>query len=1048
MEGKNMTNVHDKVENENGILENLKKNRIPIILFEIGAYLHLLGRFSKEFIEAQAEKSSLSYDYKKICKDDYFFEGSELRDLLINNWAIFDKLTKAIPNLQTDKVICFSDFIEKHAWSDKPKGLLKVLSDAHGVASGIDKGLAGMGKDVKKQRKENTFKSTAFGYEKEIELLQDENRNFVSDITKIDNDKIKKTKKEFFDGLVDVLKIINENINKKEEEKEKYDNIYSQYKRFVELIKTYYPKTLGETRRPINEISLYDYAHPIASLTKSNLIKVLAEGWFEPRGRSKWRILKINIETIALLSKGLKIGDILGYKSAMDEAYEKIKELIEFKYCLGNEIYRDTTGIYFTFPAFKNSDDIDYIITLITDELKNLNRIDFSFHVSVSDETRTCVILSKEIEDGRKKMQYHHVAGFVKNLKEQAKKNNIEKTDDKDICPVCRINYKEKGEERCQNCNKRYRSRVNNWKEEKQDKIETIWLDEVADKNGRVALIVGQFDLRKWLSEDGFVGTLLSRSFEEWKESDSVKSNLIKLNINCLKDLEELLSDFLKNPNNYIKDNKLNEDVDNAWKEFFNTLVHVEKNKTANDFANDFWTAVALRDPTGEALKLGQDQYEEKAKYLVSLIFRKHPFLARLFRIWGTTQEFIEQEIFENILKNHWNSDLRTQRIKFEIDTKQIKKEEFTAFEVDIEGTRFSAVLTNKNDGEFISAVNLELLTKFGKSAEEICQKLKEKNIKLKSDNQRYWRSAKIIEAGLAEDFASYIPYTKIYDFPDQFMVMVPAYDALDIAEDILNKYEEQFGKVIDRLPFHMGVIAFDRRMPLYVAMDAGKKLLDTFRNEAQSLEAKVKNVNNDKTNKTVELEILKEEYSKESFLWKVPYNTGDPCVDDKWYPYIRNLNGKGRSSSFDYTGDENYVTHVTEIKADDVIEFEPSYFELMYLEHSADRYKVGEKLMPLHYIKRINDLWKEIKCKISSKTWSTSQIYAFKDEVERIKSFSKNLGFKSFEDLIEDNLINILGLSEKNGKELFDQIKRSLKDDKGLFERCLYWNLHVRKDK
>ena len=66
-----MTNVHDKAENENGILENLKKNRTPIILFEIGAYLHLLGRFSKEFIEAQAEKSSLIYDYKKICKDDY-----------------------------------------------------------------------------------------------------------------------------------------------------------------------------------------------------------------------------------------------------------------------------------------------------------------------------------------------------------------------------------------------------------------------------------------------------------------------------------------------------------------------------------------------------------------------------------------------------------------------------------------------------------------------------------------------------------------------------------------------------------------------------------------------------------------------------------------------------------------------------------------------------------------------------------------------------------------------------------------------------------------
>ena len=47
------------------ILDKLKDNQISILLAEIGAYLHLIGRFSEEFIYAQAKDAT---DFEKNFK--------------------------------------------------------------------------------------------------------------------------------------------------------------------------------------------------------------------------------------------------------------------------------------------------------------------------------------------------------------------------------------------------------------------------------------------------------------------------------------------------------------------------------------------------------------------------------------------------------------------------------------------------------------------------------------------------------------------------------------------------------------------------------------------------------------------------------------------------------------------------------------------------------------------------------------------------------------------------------------------------------------------
>ena len=1002
------------------LLKKLEDNRIPILLAEIGAYIHLIGRFSKEFILAQAKNNTQTgsnFDYQQICNSSNFFEDKSLGNLLKDdNWENLLNGFKNLTNpgeLDTNKITNLCEFIEKHTWNDKPKGLCKILADAHGIVSGIDKALAGKGGSGK-QSSQYTYRATAFGYEKEIELLGSANLNNV------DENQISNTKREFFQKLNDILYNIlkNQNIS--------YDN----YKEFVNLIKQYYPKTIAETRRPINEISLYDYAHTIASLVKSNLAKMVIDKWYEPRGNSKWRILKINLNVIELLSKGLKIGDIFGYKAEIEDTYEAIKKIIEFDYPLGNEIYRDSTGIYFSCPNIEN---INELKSEIIEKLKHLNKLDFNLQIDISGESRSMVILANEREESLKRIVYPHT-GDVENLVKEFKES--QDAGGEDICPVCRIKLKPVKDERCQKCKDRYQKRVAHWINTSQ---KTIWLDEVSDHNDRVALIIGFFDLRKWLSGE-FLDTFVSQTFYEWKNEN--QSLCSKLEINDISDLKKGFEELLNGSIN----------LDENWKNICKSFT----GRSPNNFMNDFWMPIAERDATGKALSLKNNS--ENAKHLIKLLFRKHPSLARIYRIWQTTQDFIHYTVLEDILNNHPYGtdspfiDLRKKRIKFTIQLNtNIPKG--TTCDIDIDGVRFSPVCIDETNKLFLTTINLQILANKGKTINEIVSWMSGKKIKIKSETDNKWKDeSKISNAEPANDeFQNYLPYVKIYDYPDQFMALVPAYDAFDIAKKILEEYEIQFSKVRDRLPFHIGIIAFHRKTPLYIAMDAGKRLIETFKEKTKTISARVNSINNTDHNRlgkyVKELTLNPNPcYFPVPLAWKISYSTGDPNQEDEWHPYIR-FNGnnlKERNYSFDYTGNGDYVVHVKELKQNDCIRIETSYFKMSYLESASERFQIGDNLRPLDDIKRIDSIWEDIQRILKSKGLGISQLYAFWQEVK--KRYEDYRGDSVWEDFVRSCLTNILKISPQNEKNLFDELFEATKD--GALDLCLHWNLQVRKIK
>ncbi|MBC7333820.1 MAG: CRISPR-associated protein Csx11 [Actinobacteria bacterium] len=924
----------------NDLLRKLEDNRTSILLAEIGAYLHDLGKARKGFVEHYAHNGSSGWDGH-------------------NFPSIFPDKLKQI--MSTTKVqICneevsLLDFIEKHHKEKEAGGnlsdcdvplLLRLLyagwNGYDGMDSGLDKGYA-----QAKQSKNNMFISTAFGNEPE------EN--------KIEN--AEKMTEELYNIIKNALdRYMTDN------------SIINFRKKVIEDTKAYYHKFLGETRRSANDITLFDHSYSVASLYKCAIAKNILDytnASFDPLDFNL-KILSVNLDIIYLFTKGVKIGDVVGYGEKIDKAINTIKTMVEERYPLGNEIYRDTSGIYFLIPDIKVEELRDKILNKLKEiepelmpeitvkEMSEPESNDYKFDCKNQQQIPSYIKSQRNsLEENLRKslirilpearnsalQEVYYPASSERFFLEKFKND----WNGQEICPICRLRPMKENSDGCEYCLERRKGRAKDWIKNSRH---TIWLDEVSDHNDRVALIIGGFILDNWLN-GSFIKTM------------AIKTNPIK---------------------------------------------------------------------------------------------SKNPSPARIRRCWETTKEFINSTVFEDILKkypygsNFPFKELRTKRIEFTIDP-NLRILIGSTCDINIDGIRLSPVCIDENQGLFVTTTNLQILSNKGKTIDEIALWMQGKNIKVKKEDTNKCREGfKISSAKSAETkFQDFLPYVKIYDFPDQFMALVPAYDALDIAKKILEEYKIQFSKVRDRLPFHLGIIAFHRRTPLYVAMDAGKRLIKAFSSGTKTIRASVNSIANTQHNRLgnyVKKLTLKPDpcYSSVPLIWSISYSTGDPNQPDEWHPYIR-FNGSNPNRgnySFDYTGNGDYVVHVKELRINDCINIEPSYFKFIYLESAADRFRIDDNLRPLDDIKRLDELWKDIQSILKAKNLGTSQLHAFWQEVK--KRYEDYKGDSVWENFVKSSITNILKMSAQKDAELFNKLFQAVKD--GLLDLCLYWNLQVRKIK
>jgi CRISPR-associated Csx11 family protein len=278
---------------------------------------------------------------------------------------------------------------------------------------------------------------------------------------------------------------------------------YSNRTNLLSKIREVFSNAWGDTRRPINEVTLWDWGYAVSALYKSVLAAKLIQA-----GTSRWRLLRINFDVLGLYAKAIKIADLLGYQRVVDQACEAVKKLIEEEYPLGNEIYRDSTGIYFTFP------DLDLPADLAQEIRCRVERVEMELApriaVTVGDGKTAAEQLKGILGKARKEALEALAQPFDSQNLSACWQQQWETADDGkwEICPVCRLRPMREGNQVCETCLQRRVSRIKTWES---DPGQTIWIDEIADHNDRVALIVGHFGLDDWLSGD-LVQTMLVKA--------------------------------------------------------------------------------------------------------------------------------------------------------------------------------------------------------------------------------------------------------------------------------------------------------------------------------------------------------------------------------------------------------------------------------------------------------------------------------------------------------------------------------------------------------
>ncbi len=1008
-------------------LEILKKHqyRDALLLAEVAAWLHMFGKFHEDFLEGTNANLDIEIPAEISSSSAEF---AELNEVLVSNWTgtIWNKLP--IEKFQAYDS-SFKSLIKGHRDGSPKSNFRGLLMDAHGRGSGIEKGiLARFGTDVRP----NVYLATAFGFEGSM----------------LDLNEIKIQRQKLYQFLQKKLVLLKNGNANLEASWTSYLN------EFLEFLEVKFRTSLAETRRPFNDVTLFDQTALSVAFFKASLAQNLLLGWKDPSAKEvinkyNWRLLRIGLDGLAFWGNSARLTDLLARKQLIGSALDEVKQMLEVTYPLGFEIYRDESGSIFIVPDVDKLLSIGVANTELADQIQLIAQRTFSGETGfaiqpVSSPTRNTLSFGELAASAITKPSPN--AGW---LEEQWQSGS-----ERQICYACGLrpwglkDSKAYDRKLCEICEGRRTKRVESWLQKPDT---TIWLDEVADKNGRVALVTGQFDLNDWLSGVTF-NTILSFDPASRQLSIGKDSNgkLIDFDLKALtEEIKKALdsnSEFSDSPllNNLIEDNQ----------------------KRVNKSIADFYD-LQLQDTDLADISVGT----KKPELLALALLRQNPSFARIRRVWETTRRFWQeiQDGFETSVKQVGPRLKISGTFKANSSGKDAEKSKslgrHQAYELKIGQVRFSIVCVRNGtteELEFISAENLERAAnrlgtsqqiKDAKSAEDFLKKQiyeRGQNPGLQVEESTGYGSANtprgtLQVTGVEIEQDNYLPVIPILAEPRTFMALVPADKSLEVVRAIRQKYECEMGKVRNRLPLTVGVVYAGARTPLPAILDAGRRML---KQPTQSQIWKViQDVQNDPWPTEAELKL---ERAGQTLLLKVPVKMGDGVTDDVWYPYWKVEKAKdekqpmGRNRQF--TGpDGGQWVHVCDLKAGDTVELQPSRFDFEWLDTAARRFEIsytgGQRRLPPdgdarakprpYYLEQFGEL--EEVWKILSESLSTSQIKSLVTLVDTKRAdWSQDKDKTVFEQLVEDAFKNIQWRKEKQANirkpepEKLEQLKRA----------------------
>jgi len=887
-------------------LKVLADNRDALLLAEIAAWLHMVGKLHEEFLEGDLRLATKIPDDLKPC-------FPHLYQLLTDTWTgeIWDTLP--VTELQATN-ISISQLNETHQNIKGCKyGFLKLFADTHGRGSGTEKGV--LARFAPKQEK-IVYSSTSLGYETNtnIDLTQilDERQKFYT----------------FLEVQLDNLKRNSAKLGHDEWVRFRHD--------FIQRIEQSFRSTVAETRRPLNDVTLLDQTMATVAFFKAALAYILLKGWKEPgvgdvAEKHRWRLLRVGLDGLSFWGNSIRISDILARRKLITESLDEVKILLETTYPLGMEVYRDENGSIFIIP------DIDDLPSYIDDSTQTLGDQIQSIALRIfADEAKFIKLLPSE--NTRNTLSFGQAV--VRPLPPpQPDINSLtsewrDQKRVKDICPVCglrpqSLNTKASTRKICDICAKRRDNRSEQWFK---NLSSTIWIDEIADSAGRLALLTAQFDLSSWLSGTIY-NTIHSFDIAPRTLEDPGRNNKkydFKFN--------DLITD-IKNGLTYRGKPPAFNDESPLGK----LVLSANRDQTANTVQAFYDIRIVDTDLAGiDTSKLSREER------LALEMVRLSPSFSRLYRVWHTTQTFWQEIISDFKAETQVGEISPRLRIRGVFKGRGERLGISHTYELKMDNVNLS--ITSIADGEFLTVDNLQRTSillnvpeeshnDYSSAARHIQRHLLHTRSFDLEEPTGYGSPNKLLGKFQVTDVVieptPYVPAISLLTEPRTFMAIVPADKAIEVTKAIKAKYEKEMGKVRNRLPLTLGIVFAERRTPLPAILDAGRRMLK------QPTDGETWTIDKvDPYPQKIELTMKKD---GQTITIAVPIMMGDGKTKDVWYPYWQVNDIKGLSRTRQFTGaDGKQWVHVQDLLEGDSVSFRPSRFDFEFLDTAARRFEVS----------------------------------------------------------------------------------------------------------
>jgi hypothetical protein len=1002
-------------------------------------WFHMAGKARSEFLRCHGG-DRVDYEYEKW--HDYETPPFPWDDLL--GW-VRDRFKSKVPSNAWPG--SFKEFTEKHRKQNP--GLLGLLQASHGIVSGVEKNLPGATSEYLSQSVPYMWLSSPWGYPKRNLLVNSPEvltppgwKQVVSEIRQI---------------LEELKNLGTQNVQdvgawwRWREEAIGPDS----------FIRRAFLSTLAETRIPNNDVTLWDQSYVAAALFKSTVagallnsgfpwdwrsiaqilnqigVQIKTRNWSQKqrleelnkddqriisaflKSRTRWRLLTVAIGTEHYEARAVKIGDWTGMQAALERFFEEACRLIEVDLAVGSLLYRDSSAAVFSFPGEREDENVpapwlsgweEWLREQIDGIAGRLN-LETPPEVRLSQPTRSLVPMVRERAEAVKSTMVPVRRVWSINASEM----------EGHVCPVCGVRRNgdptSKGKP-CAVCRARRHHRRDDWLSGRLG-YDTIWFEEAADSNGRLAVLTLSLDLEPWLNGER-VDSLRAQAISEWRRfnptlevDEQVDPNPIAPSTpfdSLFTYIRNSLSSF--NPRDPVLSN-LQEGFryETDWPTFFQKIV--EDRAAAPTWGN-----------------LSND---ERAAWLAHQLFCKLPSPGRVYRFWREAIEFFEDLLREfRQIASRSDNPWRVRRLLLIPDASTAHDwKNGMLYDGRWRGAQISLVYVQALNG-FVTASNLARLLK----PEEREEAFQNQTITVEEEDTFGQLASLTVQSveelvGRYAHLGVYHPVIPLEVSPLRFRVVLPLEAASECVDLAIARWRERFARVWDRLPLRVGVVGFPRALSFQAVVEAVRNV-----EEALRLPAEIWRVEETQIREGV-LALSLRRKNGQNTLWCVPLGLPDGR-EDVFYPYVEVEDQTLRyPRDFRHPGHGRVFRHVVDLRLGDGIRVAPATVAAIWMESAAVRFE-PLKSRYLEDWTRMREVWRLVE-RVAPSATALQRLWSAVNELQA-RWRAPDGSWAAPEDLRRDTLRALLAEHlELQGADLETLVEAAMED---LLLWALDWHL------